>query len=225
MVGNYGVDSILWVSSNAANWTPISVAGMGLYSAAFAGGRWFAGGMIGYLASSLDGLNWSLQKLEDGMINDVAFGNNVYVAAGNGSFWISTDGETFEQINITCDSATDCPGVWPPDSTFPLSALVAVDTIFFAQQSFFARSFSSGYNYVSTNGRQWQATSSVQLFPDIFVGGRYLAFDADGGVHESANGTLRELRTSLSDLNPASLSCATNRCFVWQTNVILVPDR
>ncbi len=224
VVGYAGINSLLSVSSDGVGWTPLSVGGSGLSFAAFAGERWFTGGILGYVATSLDGLAWSIQKLQDGSINGLAFGNGVYVAAGNLAFWVSSEGQTWEQVNIMCDSAATCPGVTPPGSTFPQPGIVAIDHIFFAQQKFFAGSSSSGYHFASTDGRQWQVVPLGQLSPDLYVGGQFLAVTTDGAVQGSADGTNWTLSTTLTDNNPDGRSCASDRCFVWEQNVILIPS-
>ena len=224
VVGNAGnPNSLVSVSSDGVGWTPLSVGGLGFRFAAFAGGRWFAGGANGYLATSLDGLAWSTQQLQDGSINDLSFGNSVYVAAGNLAFWVSSEGQTWEQVSIICDSAATCPGVTPPGSTFPQPGIVAVDRIFFAQQKFFSGSSSSGYHFASTDGRQWQVAPPGQLSPDLYVGGQFLAVTTDGAVHGSPDGANWTLSTTLTDNNPDGRSCVSDRCFVWEQNVILIP--
>lgn len=225
VVGNAGAANLLRVSSDGLTWTSIATDGVGLWCARYTAGRWFAGGTIGYLATSLDGLAWSSQKLEEASINDLAFGNGVYVAAGNRSFWISSDGQTWEQNVIICDSAASCPGVTPPGSTFPQPGLLVVDTIFFVQGRFFARSEDTGYGFVSADGRQWQVVPREQFAPNLYVGGQFLAITADGVVRGSADATNSSLLTTLTDDNPQGLSCKSERCFVWKQNVILVPKQ
>ncbi len=107
-----------------------------------------------------DGINWTQANLgtEPGEVNDIAWGNDVYIAVGgsgfNASVWLSLDGVVWDQVTIPA-----------PERTFArINSVVAVADGFFAAG--FERSWpddpgweeadSDAAVWFSSNGLDWE---------------------------------------------------------------------
>ena len=190
-----------YLSFDGVNWESMSVSGSDFFlpsGVAEGAGRFVAVGRTysfslsayeGSIYSSSDGRIWERSTIPSGNgINSVAYGNGVWVAAGN-------DGRCFRSTNSGVDwSAVNVPAT-PPFATNTLSSLaygngtfVAVgetnvftstdglnwedhsdntaidywqtlDELAFANGRFFAGGFYAGIVYSDDNGQNWQAAT------------------------------------------------------------------
>jgi hypothetical protein len=119
---------------------------------------------VGIIASTADGKSWEERVRGGEPLNDVAFGNGAFVAAGNtGRVARSTDGVSWR------------------DLTFGASG--GAQVIFTGVR--FLVSFGDTH-FESTDGATWSPAEGTRSV-DAYFGGRYLSFDWPARIHASTD--------------------------------------
>lgn len=111
-VGNSG---LLATSTDGNTWNARTsgFSATTISSALFARGGWIAVGASGKYSTSLDGLTWTAQTaLGSATLNDIAYGNGLYVIGENGQVWVSPDGVawTAQAIGFSAAATAYGPG-------------------------------------------------------------------------------------------------------------------
>jgi hypothetical protein len=132
-----GDGSAIISSPDGTNWVQSTITGTQLSTfggVVWGNGLWVAANEDGYTATSRDGINWSVSTNRSERFSDVTFGNGKFVAVGNDSFFVSTDGTN-----------------WVPTySTFPIYG----GRLTFGNGSYL-RADDTGYVMTSPDGFTW----------------------------------------------------------------------
>jgi len=142
LVGSLGADVVL-LSRNDHEFERVSINGqsIGFRNVTYAGDRFHAL-EVKDVYSSIDGSKWQRLDLGDAFLpNAVAYGNSLFVIAGNGGIAISSDGKSWQRLEIDCGLKGACetnPGgqshnifktAWFSDGLFYANSLRSVDAI------------------------------------------------------------------------------------------------
>jgi hypothetical protein len=115
-VGNAGTIS---TSSDGINWSgQTSGLGIDLYCAVYGADKFLAYGGYDTVLTSADGLSWTKSATNLGLggyLDDIAWGNNRFIAAMADSIYTSTDGLTWTNIGLS--GAYEAKVIWA-DSEF-----------------------------------------------------------------------------------------------------------
>ena len=166
-------DGQQWTRADTPDRTPWLSAAYG------AGVGWVVVGGDQHVATSPDGLTWTVQPTLQGNpgATQIAYGNGVFVAAGNGASWVSTDGRTWTAMTAQLHSIAFGNGVFvgtPPSGpvasadgrSWPASASSGDgsqtnDGVAFGNGVFVATTGTA--MSTSTDGTHWTAVASPPL--------------------------------------------------------------
>jgi hypothetical protein len=160
-------------------WTAVNVSNLfddtfnNITGIAYGNNKFVAGGSVGKMAYSTDGITWQAvgdSKFGTNNILVVAYINNKFFAGGqNGKMAYSSDGITWEAIG---------------DSTFGTGAFNGINTIAYGNNKYVAGG-QSGKMATSSDGITWQTASSSIFGTDninaiVFYNGKFFALSANG---------------------------------------------
>jgi len=144
-------------------------AGNGL---AVAAGHTYGNSMSGLSTTTTDGQTWTPMVVGGTPFHSVAFGKNVFVAAGDGRCSTSADGQTW----------TDCAGV----------SGSGLDAVVFANDQFIVGN-ASGY-FLSSDGLSWQHQDAEHHSVAAFGLGLYIGLDWPDKIYSSPDLTTWTIR-------------------------------
>jgi hypothetical protein len=186
MMGDRAGAPVVWTSVDAEHWQeralPPSAAATG-QELSYAQHRFFssAAQQLGVSETGRDWKTVSVSLLQGGA---VAYGNGVYLLAGNGPMWTSTDGWAWQEHVLDCalpgacfGDGTDHQGIHP----FP----------FFAEGRFYSGELSS------EDGERWESTPGRAA--SAYVSGHFLG-PAGAWLSGGAVQPLRVVRPSPAEL-------------------------
>jgi len=159
------VDGITWTTSTAGAYGTLK-------RVRFLNGQFVAVGSSDKIISSSDGASWTASTLPQSNLWDVAWGNGVYVLAGNRATttqgtYVSSDGVNWTQTHPIVPSSS----FWDPYET-PLDTVVFDNGLFLAMPAGGMGPYASSRPHMfSTNGIDWIA---------LFGGGPFANGDGEG---------------------------------------------
>jgi hypothetical protein len=169
-----GNQDVLLVSRDGDHVRQITIAGEspGFHSVAYEGDRFFALATA-EAYSSLDGMNWQLAALDYPFLpNGVAYGNSIFLIAGNDGLALSADGEAWQHAEIDCSVGGACS----PDPGGTIHHIM--ESAWFSEGRFYSRSVDSTW-LRSADGIDWEDTSGLIPFARL---GEYEVGSPDGAV-------------------------------------------
>jgi hypothetical protein len=159
---------------------------------------------------SPDGERWDASRIDAVQTNGIAFGNDRYVATGNGPFAVSTDGEQFQSVSLDCTVAGACR-VDPSLMVHQASkrGVVFVGGAFFAEAGFI-EPFGA---LRSVDGEEWSEVALADA-PQRALGDYFLRWDGEAiNVFRDIEPTRRRVPVTTER---GDRTCATHRCFILE---------
>ena len=122
---------------------------LGFHTVTYAEDRFFALGQSEAF-TSLDGSSWERAKLGDAFLpNGVAYGNSLFVIAGNGGLALSPDARTWQRSKIDCA----VPGACVPDPGGTLQQILL--NVWFSEGRFYSGPVAA-HRLSSSDGITWE---------------------------------------------------------------------
>jgi hypothetical protein len=211
--------SLIIVSDDGLNYREVSKSSLRLHRVRFTEAGFIAVGELGAVMFSPDGESWSGSTGGQSGFVDVAFGAKRFVAVGQ-ALAISSDG--FRWVRLECGTLLPCPPA--PAGQRPMVSLARV---LFGNEHFLATGEAGMLR--SADGQSWFAVGEQRGTGLLFHRGLFLDLaEAVPGselpllVADSSDGVSWQVRTSAARLPPSD-TCATKRCLVFPTAIVLVP--
>ena len=193
------------VDNSTPSWSTINMtftSNAAINSIAYGNGTWVAGGTLGQVRSSTDGISWTTRLLGfTTNITTIEFGNNIFVlGTARGGIRTSTDAITW--------TARTGP------SSISFSKIKYVNNIFLASYlgNAFARS-TDGVTWTSSNILYTSGMFGMSYGAGVFVavGGR--AGGNSGIFRSSTNGITWTSRASLTGVTPRAVEFINNKFY------------
>jgi hypothetical protein len=223
-----GGPGVVVASTDGRNWTAVARVEPGpVYGAVLTRVQhtplgFVAVGMGGSALSSIDGITWRTSSLSENppdssldLYRDAAYGAGRFLAVGTQSLSTSSDGQRWSRV--VCGSQLPChpraaPNLWRAlfgNRTFLVTGTVGL--------------------FRSIDGLAWSQAGSARGSDIIFAGGLFLErasldhpMNTSFAVSTSQDGAIWEPRTTASVVR-SDLTCATRRCLVFESAILLVP--
>ena len=211
--------SLIIVSDDGLNFREVSKSSLRLHRVRFTPGGFIAVGDLGAVVFSPDGENWSGATGGERNFVDVAFGAGRFVAVGR-ALAISSDG--FRWVRLECGTLLPCPPA--PTGERPM---VSLGGVIFGNDHFLATGEAGLLR--SQDGQSWFAVGAPRNARLLFHRGLFLDLadsvpesEAPVAVSVSDDGVSWLTRTTVKRL-PTADTCATKRCLVFESAIVLVP--